>query len=168
MGLFIKYRWRLPDIPFFQQLTRQAVIDQEMRRAMRRAVLLGQRAVQERTPVGATGNLAGSIDQEITGRGAQVTGQVFTSQLYGIPVELGTRPHWAPIGPLQYWALRVLGDARAAYRIRWHIAQYGTPGQHMFREGFAASATRIQGVFRAAQVRLAQLLLGRGKGTGDA
>ena len=51
-------------------------------------------------------------------------------------VEENTRPHWAPIQPLKLWAIRKLGDERAAYAVRWHIHLFGTRGAHMFRNAW--------------------------------
>ncbi len=38
----------------------------------------------------------------------------------------GTRPHWAPIAPLQRWAKWKLGDEKAAYAVQASIARHGT------------------------------------------
>ena len=41
-------------------------------------------------------------------------------------VWMGTRPHWAPIGPLKRWAAVKLNDEDAAYAVQWSIATEGT------------------------------------------
>lgn len=41
-------------------------------------------------------------------------------------VRTGSRPHWAPIGPLKEWARWKLGDESAAYAVQKSIAKKGT------------------------------------------
>ena len=49
-------------------------------------------------------------------------------------VRTGSKPHWAPIGPLKRWARWKLGDERAAYAIQKSIAKRGT-SQWLERKG---------------------------------
>ena len=55
---------------------------------------------------------------------------------YGIHVEYGTRPHWAPIQPLKEWSKRVLGDESAGYAVQHKIAVKGVEAQPFFRPAF--------------------------------
>ena len=115
--------------------------------------LRAEREVKDRTPVGATGLLRNSIQSEVHGaRTTQVRGVVASPLAYAIPVERGSRPHWAPIAPLKLWARRKLGDERAAYAVRWAIARRGTKGHHMFQRAYEA----LQQPFHAAVVRLGE------------
>lgn len=99
-----------------------------------------QHVLAENTPSGATGKARQSVTFEPAnahGIGLEVAGFVG----YGAPASLyigyandGTRPHRPPSTPLVYWAQRVLGDARAGYRmVRW-IEQYGTRAQHFVED----------------------------------
>lgn len=134
------------------------IIPTELTTAMHTAVLVLQREVQDRTPVGATGILRGSIASEVRGTPVQIRGAVATPQAYALPVEEGSRPHWAPIGPLLLWARRKLGDERAAYRVRWAIRLRGTKPVGMFAKGLEASRGRIDTVFRLAGEQIAKRL----------
>lgn len=134
------------------------IIPTELTTAMHAAVLVVQREVQDRTPVGATGILRGSIMSEVRGTPAHIRGVVATPQAYALPLEEGSRPHWAPIGPLKLWARRKLGDERAAYAIRWGIHLRGTRPARMFAKGLEASRSRIDMIFRQAGDRIAKRL----------
>ncbi len=101
--------------------------------------------VKVHTPHGVTGLLRGSIKvPPVTGTGANLRGKVATSSIYGEPVEMGTKPHWAPIDPLKLWARRVLGDEKAAYAVRGKIKRVGTKGAFMFKKAFAQSKAFIR------------------------
>jgi hypothetical protein len=159
MALITRLRLRLPNIGIFGPAA-NTIITEEARIGMEQAVLLVQREVQVRTPVGATGILRGSIMSEVRGTAAQIRGVVVTPQAYALPVEEGSRPHWAPIGPLLLWARRKLGDERAAYRVRWAIHLRGTRPVHMFARGLEASRSRIAVFFQQAGDRIAKRLGG--------
>jgi hypothetical protein len=120
--------------------------------AVDEAGLLLQREVTQRTPVGATSAARGSIQQAtemVRGRHLEVRGQVTSALPYILPLEHGSRPHWAPIGPLKLWVKRKLGEPEGvAYAIRAAIAKRGTKGAHMFRDGVAASEGRIQRILK--------------------
>lgn len=55
---------------------------------------------------------------------------------YVLPVEYGSKPHWAPIAPLKLWAIRKFGDERIAYPVRAAIAKRGTQGARMFQSAW--------------------------------
>jgi hypothetical protein len=159
MALIARLRLSLPNIGIFGPAANTIIAD-EARASMEAAVLLVQREVQTRTPVGATGILRGSIASEVRGTPVQIRGIVATPQSYALPVEEGSRPHWAPIGPLLLWARRVLGDERAAYRVRWAIHLRGTRGAHMFARGLEASRSRVTQLFQQARDRMIRRLGG--------
>ncbi len=48
------------------------------------------------------------------------------SKAYGLYVEMGTRPHWPPIGPLKDWARR---HHISPYAVAASIAKHGTKAQ---------------------------------------
>ena len=157
MALIPQFRLILPRIGIFGPSAASMIAD-ETRLSMEQAVLLLQREVVTRTPVGATGILRGSIASEVRGTTAQIRGIVTTPQAYALPVEEGSRPHWAPIAPLKLWARRKLGDERAAYRVRWAIHLRGTRPVRMFAQGLEASRTRIEQLFVQARDRIIQRL----------
>ncbi len=141
---------------------------QELTAAMLEAELLMQREVKELTPVGVGGGggLRGSVTalspQAI---GDSVIGVVGSPLNYAEPVEVGTRPHWAPIEPLEDWVRHKLdvsedevpGVARAIQR---KIAARGTPAVGMFHRAFAANRAQVVRMFEAARLRIVQRLGG--------
>jgi len=58
---------------------------------------------------------------------------------HSIFVRRGTRPHWAPIGPLKRWAAWKLGNENLAYPVRWSIHEYGTSREQMKKRGTMAN-----------------------------
>ncbi len=75
-------------------------------------------------------------------------------------VEEGARPHWVPIGPLQLWAERKLGDENIAYAIRAKIAKKGTKGAHMLKKAFTQTKGFMSQQERALGERIAKRLGG--------
>lgn len=118
--------------------------------------------VQERTPKGATHLLRGSITNELSGDPLAdgMLGAVYSPLQYAAPVELGTRPHWPPLDPLIDWVRAKFDvadeeEARAIARaVRFKIAQRGTQGQGMFRQGFEAGADRAEDILAARVERI--------------
>ena len=106
--------------------------------------------VVERTPVGATSELRNSIFGEVAPIfGKEVVGRVGSPEIYTLPVEEGTKPHWAPMGALLGWVQRKLGlrgaeAVRVEFLVRRKIARVGTKGQHMFSRGWRASESRVR------------------------
>lgn len=141
------------------------IVAEELTRAMWTAELLLLRGVQEATPVGATGLLRQSISAREPQRlGNQVIGEVGTSIAHAAPVEIGTRPHFPPIAPLQDWVERKLGvtdehEARGvAFAIARRIATRGTKGAAMFSTVFTREQGRMASIFEAAERRIAERL----------
>lgn len=163
----------LGDVAELAALWQQApeLFAEEMARAATEATLLLEREVKERTPVGVGGG--GGLRGSIAARPPQirsdaVIGVVGTPLTYAQPVELGTRPHWAPIQPLIDWVRQVLDiqdteqAEQVARRVQFKIAARGTKGQHMFRDGFAAVEPQVRAMFEAAQLRIRDRLAGAG------
>ena len=80
--------------------------------------------------------------------GQKVWGTLGTSLEHGEPVEYGSKPHFPPIGPLQFWVEKKLGlsgkeATSVAYAIAHTIAKKGTKGRHMFEKGFDAAENRV-------------------------
>jgi hypothetical protein len=150
-----------------------------MEEAMQEAVKFGLSAVIDRTPV-AYGNLRGEIHTQVQASEQGVTGIVGTSVPYAVWVEEDTRPHWAPLEPLIDWVKkkqiagvysvqsrrRLGGKAKIdaenialARMVQKKIAMKGTTGQHMFRDGLAASDEEINRIFERAVEKVIALLM---------
>ena len=128
--------------------------------AMQEALFIVQGEVHDRTPIGATGNLAGSINIEVKTNSLEIIGEVGTNVPYGIFVEEGTRPHRPPIAPLIEWVERMkMGsnpqeNRRIAYAIASKIARRGTEGQYPFRDGFEAAKSEVEKIYDEAVIDL--------------
>ena len=135
--------------------------------AVRQATLLAEREIRERTPT-AAGTLAASIAAGSPRRTASgIEGTVSTSLSYAIPVELGTKPHWPPVRPLQDWVELKLGlrgeeAEEAARAIQRKIGHRGTEGAHMFREGLRAVRGQVERMFSEAARQALQELAAAG------
>ena len=55
---------------------------------------------------------------------------------YGLYIEFGTSPHWAPIKPLIEWAKRHGGNEGFGYAIRGKIAKEGIDAHPFFRPAY--------------------------------
>ena len=151
-------------IPWLAKL-RPAKLDAATRAALHpavsEAVLLVEHHVKKRTPVGATEAARGSIQSAVElvrGRRLEVRGTVTSALDYIVPLEKGSRPHWAPIGPLKLWARRVLGNEGLAYAVRAAIAKRGTKGKFMFRDGFLAAKPKAQAIMEEGARKWTALL----------
>lgn len=142
------------------------LVAEELTRATWEAELLLQREIQDRTPTGATGLLRESISTREPRRlDRAIIGEVGTSIAHAVPVELGTRPHFPPIAPLQDWAEAKLGldaDAArgAAFAIARTIARRGTKGAFMFQHGFARARAQVVQMYDQALLRIRNRLAG--------
>lgn len=112
----------------------KSVWHKHIRRMVLRIVIFLEGKVIDKTPVGATNILRGSIFNDIRGSGGDLTGVIAAQAVHGEAVELGTDPHWPPPGALDMWAQRVLGDASLGFLVARKISKDGTEGQFMFRD----------------------------------
>ncbi len=88
----------------------------------------------ELKPVKYTGSTERSVSIEYTANAPYYTLEVGPTSPNAKFVRTGSKPHYAPIGPLKRWAAWKLGDANAAYAIQKSIAKFGT-SQHLKRKG---------------------------------
>jgi hypothetical protein len=148
--------WRLaPDI-----------VREEMTAAMLESDLLLEREVKEKTPVGVggAGGLKGSIAaQEPEISSDVVLGVVGTAMAHAVPVEIGTRPHFPPVQPLEDWVIAKLGvpekDAHGvAFLVARKIAARGTLAVGMFHRAFNEQRPKVEAIFAAARQRIAERL----------
>lgn len=159
------------NLPQLQDLWARSpeITERELGRSMTEAVFLLEREVLERTPegIGGTAGLKGGIaaipPAAPSGISGEVIGLVIGSAAHTVPIEMGTKPHFAPIRPLQDWVEYKLGlegaEAKSvAYAIRQTIARKGTEGKFMFRDAFAANEQQVEQILLAALPRIVQEL----------
>ena len=115
------------------------IFREEKAAALTEAGMLLEREIAARTAEGATGILRKSIAAQLFGDRMEVG----TPIAYAEPVEYGSKAHWAPLAPLEMWALRKFGDAEIGKKVWYSIAHKGTRAALMFTRGFAASASKI-------------------------
>ncbi len=148
-----------------------AIAHEEMAASLQEALLLLEREIKDGTPVGVhgAGGLRGSITHKLRGEavdaGRGVAGDVFSPLNYAESVELGTKPHFPPIAPLQDWVEHKLGvdpneSAAVAYLVARKIAKHGTKGAHMFEKGLSENSQQVVQILSAAVDRIATRLEG--------
>ena len=121
--------------------------------------------VIQRTPA-AQGALRDSINADVATYPESIAiGVVGTALSYAVPVELGTKPHWAPLEPLVQWVHVKLGlagrEARNVARaVQYKIAKHGTKPVGMFDKGFSAGRASVEARFRLAAERVAARIAG--------
>jgi len=119
------------------------------------ALALLEREVKLKTPEGAGPiHLRDSIHPSVSISGRSVKGLLGTPLAHGEPVELGTKPHFPPIGPIQHWVERKLGisgekSKSVAFAIAITIARRGTKGAHMFEKGFDENEDRVMRILES-------------------
>lgn len=144
------------------------IMEEELERTTWEAELLLEREIKDRTPVGVggAGGLRGSIAaQPPRVLAGNVLGVVGTSVSHAVPVELGTRPHFPPLQPLEDWARQKLGVSAeqapgVALAIARKIAARGTPGVGMFHMAFALNRGQVRRMYEQANVRIVRRLRG--------
>jgi hypothetical protein len=113
------------------------------------AVALLEAAVKKKTPYGAGPiHLRDTVFGTVKELGQKITGIVGTPAKYGEAVECGTKPHFPPIDPLEFWVEKKLGlsgrEARSvAFLIARAISVRGTKAAHMFEKGFGENEARV-------------------------
>lgn len=141
----------IADLSELEKLTRlYPKISEDVRVSkLTEALALLERGVKLKTPEGAGPiHLRDSIHPKVSISGKSVKGLLGTPLAHGEPVELGTKPHFPPIGPIQHWVEKKLGksgsDAKSiAFAIAITIARRGTKGKFMFQEGFEENEDRV-------------------------
>lgn len=137
----------------------------EVRSALREVNLLFEREIRIKTAVGATKILRGSVFEEIIGTPKTLTGVVAYDKnkaIYGEPVDLGTRPHFPPVGPLKLWVRRVLsiGNEKQISSIAWAIAKTisrrGTKAKNVIKNAFNNNRNRALRIFEEAAKRISE------------
>jgi len=128
------------------------------------AAALFTREVKEATPVGVTGLLRQSITNERRDEGDELAARIFSPLVYAAPVELGTKPHYPPIEPLQDWVRKKLDVTeeedvqRVARLIQWKIGRKGTRARNMFGSTLGRLTPQMSEIVRRAYARLVDRL----------
>jgi hypothetical protein len=129
-------------------------VTQAVERATWEALLLLQREIKELTPTASTLLRQSFLADRPRRAGATVLGRVGSSLAHAAPVEFGTKPHWAPVEPLQDWVRQKFGTTdegeieRFARRIQFAIAARGTLGVGMVNRTFARYEGWVVDLFR--------------------
>lgn len=145
------------------------VIQKKLEGAMYSAVMLLEREVKLKTPVGvfgAQGGLQSAIHGEVQGKGTPVVkGIVGHQSKYGDVIEKGRRAGkaWPPEGALLRWIEVKFGVSekvakRIEFPIRAKIGKKGFPGTHMFEKGLDENWPKVQGIFDKAGFEIAREL----------
>ena len=146
------------------------IVREEMTAAMWESEFLIEREVKEKTPVGVGGGggLRGSIAAQSPEISSDIVlGVVGTSMAHAIPVEIGTKPHFPPIQPLEDWVIHKLGVAEkdahgVAFLVARKIAARGTLAIGMFHRTFSANQAKVEQIFSGARQRIAERLMASG------
>ena len=139
----------------------------ELLTAMTEVDALLQREVAENTPT-AFGTLRSSIFSEERIQGDGVLGVVGSPLEHAVYVELGTKPHFPPLEPLEDWVRVKFGltdDAQvkgAALAIARKIAARGTLAVGMFNRTFRYYQPQIERRFEQAVQRAVDRAQARG------
>jgi hypothetical protein len=134
------------------------VVGQPMMDGMHRATLLVERDAKKNAP-SDLGILRASIASEVRVEGLMaksVTGVVGSNKTYAAAMELGSRPHWPPIGAIEAWARR---HHMSAFLVARAIARRGTKPRLYLQRAFESNKPEIvsilgqsvSGIVRKAQ-----------------
>jgi len=105
------------------------------------------------SPAIDTGLLRNSVAWRVpTMEGRTIQGGVGTNVAYALPVELGSRPHWPPLAPIELWVRRKLRipDRRAkavAFLVARKIARRGTAPRKIFALGLEDAKPAMAEIF---------------------
>jgi len=129
---------------------------QTLEGAVRKIILLNIRDVTEKAKdlsrveledVRYTGALEKSLT--VTVSESNLMGAAYPTAAHRMYVRTGTKPHWAPIGPLKRWAAAKLGDERLGYAVQRSIAKYGTSNWQRYTRGTKANPWPIRVINRS-------------------
>ena len=149
MSLRATWSWRIPRRGLVQPALAAQVMDAALGQAARTLSLLADAEVTRRTPVDR-GQLRGAWQPSVDRQGRTWRAVVTNPLVYAGPVDMGQRPHWPPIAPLEAWGRRVLGKRGLGYVLARKIARHGTKPVHMVKHGLEAVRGRAQAIVAAA------------------
>lgn len=128
----MELRVLMPDIEGIKALWKHApeIVGDELYRMVVEADLYVQGELQQQLPRGAGGmsggaGLVGSVTTEEQRLDANVIGMVGSALPYAEYVEIGTRPHFPPLQPIEDWVQAKLGitDERERHNVAFLIAR---------------------------------------------
>lgn len=135
------------------------VAEDALSEALRNGAEVTAERVRQRARV-ATGRLQAGI--QVTGSGLEVT--VSTGNVeHAQPVEMGRKPAYAPIKPLEQWVQNTLGlsgpeATAAAYRISHAQSQRGIKPKPFFAPGVQDADPEVSRILEAVPGQVAQEL----------
>lgn len=117
-------------------------------------LLLVERETVRGTPYGAGPiHLREAWTDKVDVSGSKVVG-IFGNPLeHGEPVEMGTKPHFPPTGPIQFWVEKKLGlsgkeAASAAFLIARAISRRGTKAVKMLEKAVGDNEGRLTAILQ--------------------
>jgi len=142
------------DLSELEEMTKRYPETSRQARVMKltEAMNLLEAAVKRKTPYGAGPiHLRDTVHSSVKISGEKVAGIVGTPMEHGEPVEMGTKPHFPPTGPIQFWVEKKLGysgaeAASVAFLIARAISVRGTKGAKMFETGFEEQEARVMAI----------------------
>jgi hypothetical protein len=143
------------------------IAGEEIYAALTASTALLERDVKELTPT-AAGTLRNSVFGEVRVDTAGGLGVVASPLEHAEYVELGTKPHFPPLEPLEDW-VRTKGLAqddadvkRIAFLVARKIAQRGTLAVGMFNRAFAANEANVERIFALHTQRIVDRMASEG------
>ncbi len=97
-----------------------------------------------------TGAFRASVFGEIRGRSlSEMRGIVASPLAYAVVIEYGRKPgkKMPPIGPIELWARRVLGESGLGFVIARAIGRRGLPAHHLFRNAAEKGGATVQRIW---------------------
>lgn len=140
------------------------IVREELLAAVTESDKLLEREVKDLTPTASGVSRASIFSREqVLGDGG--IGVVGTSQPHVAYVEIGTRPHFPPVAPLEDWVRQKLAVPEkrvhgVAYLIARKIAQRGTLGVGMFHRTWAHQRDAVARRFALARDRIVARVAG--------
>jgi len=158
-----KLKMKIPKTVLHDSRRVQKAIVDDVEKAVTEALEVVDEQVTIRTPR-VTGDLATSLTPKVIRRADGVDGRYGTNSLYFLPVELGQKPHWAPAGPLIWWARRKFGvsgreASQIGYALRASIKKRGTKGKYFAKAGLEAALSRVKRILRGVGIEIVSDLL---------
>jgi hypothetical protein len=128
--------------------------------------LRGEALAKSGAPVGATGQLANSQAMQLSENRVEIfVGP--PADVYGAPVEFGSKPHFPPVDALMLWVKKKFNpandqDAKSiAFAIARSIAKRGTKATHFFENAMDLLEKEAPGIM---EHELAEALRAHGYG----
>jgi hypothetical protein len=88
----MKFKFTVPKTPIYDVKKAEKVVSTEIHKSLNSMLGAVKRRAQKTAPVGATGNLRGTITDTIITKGAKIIGEVGAQAKYAPFVEYGTAP----------------------------------------------------------------------------